>query len=81
MVDAISVVSVERGIDPRHYSLVSVGAGNIHAGRTLDMTKVIIPRYSGVFCSFGMIVSDVRHDYMQALATNTDRLTRLLMAC
>ena len=77
MVDAIRVVSVERGIDPRHYSLVSGGgAGNIHAGmlgRTLDMTKVIIPRYSGVFCSFGMIVSDVRHDYMQALATNTDR--------
>ena len=77
MVDAIRVVSVERGIDPRHYALVSGGgAGNIHAGmlsRTLAMTKVIIPRYSGVFCSFGMIVSDVRHDYMQALATNTER--------
>jgi len=77
MVDAIRVVSVERGIDPRHYSLVSGGgAGNIHAGmlgRTLGMEKAIIPRYSGVFCSFGMIVSDVRHDYMQALATNTER--------
>ena len=33
MVDAIRVVSVERGSDPRHYSLVSGGgAGNIHAG-------------------------------------------------
>ena len=77
MVDAIRVVSVERGIDPRHYSLVSGGgAGSIHAGmlgRTLGMNKAIIPRYSGVFCSFGMIVSDVRHDYMQAFATNTGR--------
>ncbi len=77
MVDAIRVVSIERGIDPRNYALVvGGGAGAIHAGmlgRTLGMKKAIIPRYSGVFCSFGMIVSDVRHDYMQAFATNTGR--------
>ena len=77
MVDAIRVVSIERGIDPRHYSLVvGGGAGAIHAGmlgRTLGMKTAIIPRYSGVFCSVGMIVSDVRHDYMQAFATNTKR--------
>ncbi|MCZ6771502.1 MAG: hydantoinase/oxoprolinase family protein [Proteobacteria bacterium] len=77
MVDAIRVVSIERGIDPRHYSLVvGGGAGAIHAGmlgRTLGMKTAIIPRYSGVFCSVGMIVSDVRHDYMQAFATNTER--------
>ena len=73
----IIVVSIERGIDPRHYSLVvGGGAGAIHAGmlgRTLGMKTAIIPRYSGVFCSVGMIVSDVRHDYMQAFATNTER--------
>tara|TARA_B100001123_G_scaffold439355_1_gene576092 strand:- start:169 stop:2232 length:2064 start_codon:yes stop_codon:yes gene_type:complete len=78
MVDAIRVVSIERGIDPRNYALVvGGGAGAIHAGmlgRTLGMKKAIIPRYSGVFCSFGMIVSDVRHDYMQAFATNTGRI-------
>ncbi|MEM7467240.1 MAG: hydantoinase/oxoprolinase family protein [Pseudomonadota bacterium] len=78
MVDAIRVVSIERGIDPRNYTLViGGGAGAIHAGmlgRTLGMKSAIIPRYSGVFCSFGMIVSDVRHDYMQAFASNTDRL-------
>jgi len=77
MVDAIRVVSIERGIDPRNYALVvGGGAGAIHAGmlgRTLGMKKAIIPRYSGVFCSFGMIVSDVRHDYMQAFAANTSR--------
>ncbi len=75
MVDAIRVVSIERGIDPRNYCLVvGGGAGAIHAGvlgRTLGMKKAIIPQYSGVFCSFGMIVSDVRHDYMQAFASNT----------
>ena len=56
MVDAIRVVSVERGIDPRQHSLVSGGgAGNIHAGMlggTLGMKQVLIPRYSGVFLFF-----------------------------
>ena len=76
MVDAIRVVSIERGIDPRGYTLVvGGGAGAIHAGmlgRSLGMKTAIVPRYGGVFCSFGMIVSDVRHDYMRVLATNTD---------
>ncbi len=77
MVDAIRVVSIERGIDPRNFSLVvGGGAGAIHAGilgRALGMKRAIVPRYGGVFCSFGMIVSDVRHDHMQAYAINTDR--------
>jgi N-methylhydantoinase A len=77
MVDAIRVVSIERGIDPRKFALVvGGGAGAIHAGmlgRALGMKRAIVPRYGGVFCSFGMIVSDVRHDHMQALAINTHR--------
>ncbi|NNL85800.1 MAG: hydantoinase/oxoprolinase family protein [Myxococcales bacterium] len=77
MVDAIRVVSIERGIDPRNFALVvGGGAGAIHAGmlgRALGMKRAIIPRYGGVFCSFGMIVSDVRHDHMQAQAINTHR--------
>ena len=75
MVDAIRVVSVEKGIDPRSYSLVvGGGAGAIHAGALgaeLGMKQAIIPRYSGVFCSYGMIASDVRHDLIRAFATNT----------
>ncbi len=77
MVDAIRVVSIERGIDPRNFALVvGGGAGAIHAGmlgRALGMKQAIVPRYGGVFCSFGMIVSDVRHDHMQAQAINTQR--------
>ena len=37
------------------------------------MKQVLIPRYSGVFCSFGMIVSDVRHDHLKAFTANTDK--------
>jgi N-methylhydantoinase A len=75
MVNAIRVVSIERGIDPRGYALVvGGGAGAIHAGMLaaeLGIKKTLIPRYAGVFCSYGMVVSDVKHDYMKAFATNT----------
>jgi len=75
MVDAMKVVSIEKGIDPRGYALVvGGGAGAIHAGMLaaeLGMKKTIIPRYAGVFCSYGMVVSDVKHDYMKAFATNS----------
>ncbi len=78
MVDAIRVVSIEKGIDPRSYALViGGGAGAIHGGMLameLGLNKVIIPRYAGVFCSYGMVVSDVRHDYMRAFAANTDTI-------
>jgi len=75
MVNAIKVVSIERGIDPRGYTfVVGGGAGAIHAGMLaveLGLEKVIVPRYAGVFCSYGMIVSDVRHDYMKVAPCNT----------
>lgn len=77
MVNALRVVSVEKGIDPRGYTLVvGGGAGAVHAGRLgaeLGMKRAIIPRYAGVFCSYGMVVSDVRHDYLQVFASNSDR--------
>jgi N-methylhydantoinase A len=76
MVDAMRVVSIERGIDPRGYALViGGGAGAVHGGMLaaeLGLEMVIIPRYAGVFCSYGMVVSDVKHDYMKTLACNTD---------
>lgn len=79
MVNAMRVVSVERGIDPRGYALViGGGAGAIHGGmlaEELELKKVIIPRYAGVFCSYGMIVTDVKHDYVKTLAANTETMS------
>lgn len=70
MIDGIRYVSVERGVDPRGFCLVSGGgAGSIHAprlARSLGMTQVLIPREAATFCSFGMTVTDVRHDYTRA---------------
>ena len=73
MVDAIKEVSVQRGIDPRGFALVvGGGAGGLHAGQLaaqLGIKRVLIPAEAGVLCSFGMTVTDVRHDHSRALHT------------
>lgn len=76
MVGAIRSVSIERGIDPRRFTLVcGGGAGGLHAtelARALGMSGVFVPLEAGVFCSFGMTVTDVRHDHLAALHTVSD---------
>lgn len=67
MVGAIRAQSLSRGIDTRKYVLVvGGGAGGAHAcglARQLGIRRVFVPREAGTFCSFGMTVTDVRHDY------------------
>lgn len=71
MVDAIRAVSIERGIDPRAYTLVAGGgAGALHAARLarkLGMRRLLVPEEAGTFCAFGMTVTDVRHDHSEPL--------------
>jgi N-methylhydantoinase A len=78
MVGGIRAVSVERGIDPRGYLLVSGGgAGGLHAARLarqLGMRQVLIPPEASTFCAFGMTVTDVRHDYTVSLYGRSDEL-------
>lgn len=71
MVGAVRAVSVERGIDPRAFTLVcGGGAGGLHAAtlaRAIGMRRVLIPREAGTFCAFGMTVTDVRHDHSRTV--------------
>ncbi|HVQ42608.1 MAG TPA: hydantoinase/oxoprolinase family protein, partial [Vicinamibacterales bacterium] len=64
---AIRVVSVERGHDPRAFSLVAFGgAGGMHAcdiARELDISTVVVPRHAGVLSALGMLAADVTRDY------------------
>ncbi|HTU08783.1 MAG TPA: hydantoinase/oxoprolinase family protein, partial [Trebonia sp.] len=66
---AVRAVSIERGLDPRDCALVAFGgAGPLHAvaiARDLDIPTVIIPPLPGHYSAFGMLVSDVRHDYVR----------------
>ena len=58
----------EPGHDPRDFTLVAFGGGGgMHAcalAKELGIKKVVIPRQSGVFSAWGMLLSDLRRDYL-----------------
>ena len=69
LLHAVQRLSVERGHDPRHFTLVACGgAGPVHGaevGRQLGCQRVYVPRLAGAFCALGMLQADVRHDYVR----------------
>lgn len=70
MASAIRETSIERGIDPREYPLIAAGgAGPIHAGMIameLEIPVILVPRHSSIFCASGMLMSDLKHDYVRS---------------
>ena len=67
MVRAIRVISVQRGHDPRDYTLVAFGgAGPLHAARLareLDIGRILVPRNPGILCATGLLLTDLRADF------------------
>jgi N-methylhydantoinase A len=67
MVNALKLVSLNRGFDPRDFTLVAFGGGGaMHAvalGTELGVRKVVIPAGAAVFSAWGMMMSDLRRDY------------------
>jgi N-methylhydantoinase A len=70
MEEAIKAISTMRGHDLREFMLLAFGgAGPLHAGQiaqNLGMAGVIVPRYPGVFSAMGLVMSDVKHDYIKS---------------
>jgi N-methylhydantoinase A len=70
MEEAIKAISTMRGHDLRDFMLLAFGgAGPVHAGRIardLGMAGVIVPLYPGVFSAIGLLMSHVKHDYIQS---------------
>jgi len=71
MEKAIRVVSIERGYDPREFTLVAFGgAGGLHAcelAEALSIPRVMIPALPGALSAFGILVSDVIKDYSRTV--------------
>ncbi|HEX3536872.1 MAG TPA: hydantoinase/oxoprolinase family protein [Stellaceae bacterium] len=67
MARAIRVISVQRGHDPRDYTLVAFGgAGPLHAARLaaeLDIRRILVPRSPGILCAMGLLLADLRTDF------------------
>ncbi len=67
MVNALKLVSLNRGRDPRDFTLVVFGGGGAMHGATLaaelGIRKLVVPAAAGVFSAFGMLMSDLRRDF------------------
>jgi N-methylhydantoinase A len=67
MADAMRTITVEKGIDPREFTLVAYGgAGPMHAvelAYELEIGEILIPRFPGAFSAWGMLQSDIRSDF------------------
>jgi N-methylhydantoinase A len=85
--DLIRQVTVERGLDPREFTLQSFGgSGGLFAAsyaRELSIRRVIIPQAAPVLCAFGMVASDVLHDYsvvrQMPIATDPQTINAVLV--
>jgi len=71
MEKAIRVISVERGYDPRDYTLVAFGgAGALHAcelAAALQMPRVLVPKFPGALSALGILRADVVKDISQTV--------------
>ncbi|MFN8524822.1 MAG: hydantoinase/oxoprolinase family protein [Chloroflexota bacterium] len=77
MVRAIHVISVQRGRDPRDYTLMAFGgAGPLHAAwiaRELGVREVLVPERPGLLCAYGLLVTDARADFVQTALQRADQ--------
>jgi len=77
MVNALRLVSVQRGYDPRDFVLIAFGgAGPVHANRLAAETEILttlIPLSPGTFSALGLLVSDLKHDYSAPVMQRADR--------
>jgi N-methylhydantoinase A len=78
MLGSMRVSSVEKGYDPREFATIAYGgAGPVVAAylaRELGSPLLIIPPYPGIFSAIGMLVSDIRLDFMHPFHCRAQRV-------
>ena len=78
MINALKLVSIQRGHDPREFALVVGGGGGaMHGaplGRDLGVKDVIVPLYPGLFSAWGMLATEPRRDFMQTVLQRAEEV-------
>ena len=78
MVNALHLISVQRGFDPRDFVLVGFGgAGPVHANalaRDAQMPTLLIPRSPGIFSATGLLTTDLKRDSAVTIMRPLDTL-------
>ncbi len=76
MAQGVREVTIKRGFDPREFPIVPAGgAGPIHACAICDELEIplqIVPRESSVLCAFGMLMSELKHDFVRTFVARLD---------
>ena len=69
MVGALKIVSVEKGYDPREFTLCAFGgAGPVQGGelaRLLGSPRILVPRHPGILCAIGLLATDLQYDFVR----------------
>ncbi|NUM51902.1 MAG: hydantoinase/oxoprolinase family protein [Flavobacteriales bacterium] len=73
MAQGVRQISIERGYDPREFLfIVAGGAGSIHSSeicKELEIPMFLVPNVSSIFCAAGMLLGDLKHDYIRSFYT------------
>jgi N-methylhydantoinase A len=78
MAGRIRLLSIERGLDPREFAMVTFGgAGPVHGGaliREVGIGTMLVPLYPGVLCALGCAIADLRYDESQTVERRLDQI-------
>ena len=81
---SIRASSVKKGTDPREYSLFAAGgAGPLHAvdlADTVDSQSVVVPTYPGVAAAIGLLVGNLKYDFIKSRVAGLEDITEELIA-
>jgi N-methylhydantoinase A len=79
MAMAVRAVTIQRGLDPKDFALFAFGgAGAMHAcwiARELKIPQVVVPVAAGQFSALGVLLSDIRHDFVRTVVAADAELT------
>jgi N-methylhydantoinase A len=80
MAQGVRQVSTERGYDPREFLfIVAGGAGSIHSSeicKELEIPMFLVPNVSSIFCAAGMLLGDLKHDYIRSFLFSFEEIDR-----
>jgi N-methylhydantoinase A len=78
MAQGVREVTIKRGFDPREFPFIPAGgAGPIHSClicEELEIPFQIVPRESSVLCAFGMLMSELKHDFVRTFVARLEAI-------
>ncbi|RYL99038.1 hydantoinase/oxoprolinase family protein [Sporolactobacillus sp. THM7-7] len=78
MANAIRSRTIQKGFDPRDFSLAALGGGgpmcSVEVAKILDIPEVIIPPYPGITSATGLLTTDLKYDAVQTIFMSSEKV-------